>query len=360
MKRWLLIVLLVLDSAILAASHFAQEPTPQSPDQPASPQAAAAPRGGRGQAAGEPRPYDQVITKDAKTEQGIFTVHRIKDRLFYEIPSKELDKEFLWVTQIERTQAGFGYGGSPVGNRVVRWQLRDKDVLLRDVKYSIRAESSDSVRHSVEATSLEPIIRKFPVAAWGTNKSAVIDVTDFFTTDVPEFSAKTRLNASGADKARSFIERIKSFPENIESKALITYTLAGPPGFNTNFPIILRGRDPSQSAVSVLLHHSMVRLPEKPMRPRENDSRVGFFNTAFEDFGADEHRVKEMRYVTRWRLEKKDPAAAMGPDSGWIRPTLMGSFVCAPVAPAARTTAKAATATSVMSLDVFMKRCPPW
>src|SRR6266481_803009 len=150
------------------------------------------------------KPYGKVITKEAKSERGRFWVHRVEDKFYFEIPTNEFGKEFLWVTQIERTQSGFGYGGTPVGNRVVRWELRDKDVLLRDVKYTIRADGSDSVRRSVEATSLAPIIRKFPVAAWGTNKAAVVEVTEFFTTDVSEFSAKNRLNASGVDKARSF------------------------------------------------------------------------------------------------------------------------------------------------------------
>ena len=254
------------------------------------------------------KPYGKVITKEAKSERGRFWVHRVEDKFYFEIPTNEFGKEFLWVTQIERTQAGFGYGGTPVGNRVVRWELREKDVLLRDVKYSLRAAGPDSIRHSVEATSLEPIIKKFPVAAWGTNQAAVIEVTDLFTAEVPEFSAKTRFNATGADKARSFIERIKTFPDNVETKALVTYTL-GAPGPAANAPASGGARDPSQSAVTVLLHHSMVRLPEQPMRPRRHDSRVGFFSQAFEDFGSPEHRVKETRYITRWRLEKKDPAA---------------------------------------------------
>src|SRR5437879_92886 len=116
------------------------------------------------------KPYNKVITKEAKSERGLFMVHRVEEKFYFEIPTNEFGKEFLWVTQIERTQAGFGYGGSPVGHRVVRWELRDKDVLLRDVKYTLRAEGTDAIRHSVEATSLEPIIRKLPVAAWGTNK----------------------------------------------------------------------------------------------------------------------------------------------------------------------------------------------
>src|SRR5260221_13430486 len=139
------------------------------------------------------KPYNKVITKEAKSERGLFMVHRVDDKFYFEIPTNEFGKEFLWVTQIERTQAGFGYGGSPVGNPGVRWGLRDKDVLLRDGKYTIRAEGSDSVRHSVEATSLEPIIRKLPVAAWGTNKAARIQGTDLFISEGPACSAQTRV-----------------------------------------------------------------------------------------------------------------------------------------------------------------------
>ena len=259
------------------------------------------------------KPYSRVITKDAKTDRGVFLVHRVDDRYYFEIPTNQLGKDFLWVTQIARTQAGYGYGGgSHVGNRVVRWELRDKDILLRDVKYTIRADGSDSVRHAVEDTSVPAIIRKLPVAAWGTNKAPVIDMTDFFVSDVSEFSAKAALNSSGADRSRSFIERIKAFPENIETKVTMTYALGGGGGIpgNTNFPTSSR-RDSSQSAVTVLLHHSMVRLPEKPMQPRVHDARVGFFNVAFEDFATEEHQVKQVRFITRWRLEKKDPDAAV-------------------------------------------------
>jgi len=259
-----------------------------------------------------PKPYDKVITQDAKSDAGLFIVHRLDEKVYFEIPTNELGKELLWVSQIERTQAGFGYGGgTQLGSRVVRWELRNKEVLLRDVKYAIRADSGDSIRHAVEATSLDPVIRKFPVAAWGTNKSAVIDVTELFVADQSEFSAKTRVGATGADKARSYVDGIKTFPDNIETKVLMTYTLGsgGPVSVNTNFPPPVSRRDPSQSGVSVLLHHSMVRLPAEPMRPRVHDERVGFFSVGFEDYASPEHQVKQVRYITRWRLEKKDPGA---------------------------------------------------
>src|SRR5438552_11070070 len=95
------------------------------------------------------KPYNKVITKEAKSERGLFAVHRVDDKFYFEIPTNEFGKEFLWVTQIERTQSGYGYGGgTPVGNRVVRWELGDKDVLLCDVNYTLRADGSESVRRS--------------------------------------------------------------------------------------------------------------------------------------------------------------------------------------------------------------------
>ena len=76
-----------------------------------------------------------MITKDAKSDPGVFTVHRIRDRVYYEIPKDMLGREFLWVSQIASTTPGAGFGGQAAGNRVVRWERRDRRVLLRSVSY---------------------------------------------------------------------------------------------------------------------------------------------------------------------------------------------------------------------------------
>lgn len=123
------------------------------------------------------------------------------------------------------------------------------------------------------------------------------------------------LSASGVDASRTFIESIRSFPTNLEADVTMTYRLTEnreTPGSPSPQP---RRRpeggrpDPTLGAVTVLLHHSMVLLPEEPMTPRRHDSRVGFFTVGFEDYGTGDHQVKQMRYITRWRLEKKDPQA---------------------------------------------------
>ncbi len=259
------------------------------------------------------KPYEEVVKEDYEHLEGLFRVHRGEDKVLYEIPASLLGRDMLWVTQIERTETGFGYGGTPVRNRVVRWELRDEQVLLRDVKYRIRARGDDSLDLAVEASSMAPIIHAFPVAAWGPEKAPVIEVQDFFLDDPPEFSPKRRLGASGVDRKRSFMDKIKVFPENIETKVLATYRLSeSNRGGGSPFPRMGRSsRDPSQSGVTVLVHHSMVLLPGEPMKPRIHDERVGFFSVGFEDYTTERQEVKEVRYVTRWRLEKKDPDAAV-------------------------------------------------
>ncbi len=74
-----------------------------------------------GQDSGGFKVYEEVITDNASSDDGVFTVHRLDGKVFYEIPTRELGREFLWVSQIERTTVGVGYGGQSLGNRIVKW-----------------------------------------------------------------------------------------------------------------------------------------------------------------------------------------------------------------------------------------------
>jgi hypothetical protein len=268
----------------------------------------------RRDAAPEIKPYDRVITKDAKTDAGVFNVHRVKEKVYYEIPKSELGKDFLWVSQIARTTLGVGYGGQAAGRHVVRWERYNNRVLLRSVSYEIVADPKLPVSRAVQAANNNPIIMSFWIEALGKDEAPVIDVTRLFTTEVTEFSARTRLRARGFDANRSFIERIVSFPTNIEVEA--THTFTSPPDAATTGgppqpPNPFLGTGMRSGSGSVVMHYSMVKLPEKPMMPRLFDERVGYFTVRQTDYGQDEHRAPQRRFITRWRLEKKDPGAAV-------------------------------------------------
>ena len=317
-------LVLALSIALVPGVTGAQEPPPQDPP------AGGGRGGGGGQQAREPeiRPFDRVITKDAKSDDGVFQVHRIRDRVYYEIPKDKLGREFLWVSQIARTTLGAGYGGQAAGNRVVKWERRGDRILLRAVSYDVIADPSTPIAKAVEAANHNPIVMAFNVEA-ERDGNPVIEVTRLFTTDVPEFSGRTRVGARAFDASRSFVDRAVSFPENIEIEA--THTYNNPPaeaaagGRGGPAPAGRGGTPPLRAGShSVVMHYSMVLLPEKPMQPRLFDERVGYFSTSKIDYSADEHRAPQRRYITRWRLEKKDPAAAISepvkPIVYWIDP----------------------------------------
>ena len=306
MKPLTLAVLLTL----AVAAVLAQEPPSQETQVPS----AAPQRSSFMPPSQDPQPYEKVITKDAKSKKGIFTVHVVKDKYYYEIPKQELGKEFLWVSQIAKTTLGVGYGGQALGHRVVAWERQGNKVHLREINYDVVADPKTPIATAVKAANNSSIIMTFPVAAFGKGETVVIEVTRLFTTDVFEMSAKQRLNATMLDASRSYIERISPYPQNIEAEITHTYSkMPTPSGMSSQMP----SSSPLSSSMhpgsaTVVLHHSMVKLPEKPMMPRLFDERVGYFSVSQMDYGRDdEQRAPTRRYITRWRLEKKDPGAAL-------------------------------------------------
>src|SRR5688572_31756052 len=204
------------DDPIWGGAQEPQEPQPQEPAaEPAAADAAAAARGRGAGGGAQPRPYAQVITSEARTDEGIFKVHRIREQLFYEIPKAELGKDFLWVSQIKRASVGAALTGAPAGNLVVRWQLLGNRVLLRLVDYSIVADPSTPIARAVADSNNPAIVRAFNVAAFSPSGDPVIEVTQLFLTEVPELSVRGRIGARGFDQSRTFIEKAVSYPENI-------------------------------------------------------------------------------------------------------------------------------------------------
>lgn len=243
---------------------------------------------------GDPRPYADVITKEAISQTGVFKVHRIDEKVYWEIPASLLGRELLWQTELAEIGQNTGYAGRGLGTRVVKFTRRNNKIYLRRVDNDMRAQGDEATRLSVALTSVEPIMASFDVQAEGGDSSAVIDVSSFFLGDPPEVGLAGNLGG-GVDPSRSYIERVKAFPENIETRVFVT-SGSGARG--------ARG-----GATSAVVHYSLVLLPEKPMMGRLADSRVGFFSTGFDEYGRAEGRVVKRRFVNRFRLEKRDPSS---------------------------------------------------
>jgi predicted Zn-dependent protease with MMP-like domain len=245
------------------------------------------------------KPYAKVITKDAKTDKGLFTVHQIDDKFFYEIPDSLFGREMLMVTRIAKTANGIGFGGGKQNTQVLRWQKIGKKVVLRVVSYNVVAADSLPIHEAVINSNFEPVLYTFPIKAFSKDSlNTVIDVTDLFAKDVKALgfpqSRRKRYKISRLEANKSFIESVKSYPLNIEARHVKTYAAGAPPS------------NSSTGTISIEINNSMILLPKTPMKRRYFDQRVGWFTSSQVDYGLEDQKSKTVRYLDRWRLEVKD------------------------------------------------------
>ncbi len=277
--------------------------TPAAGGQAGGPTAGGA--GGAGAGEPNPRPYASVITPRAVSKRGVFGVHQVGSRLFFELPPSEMGRDFIITTVLAGTPAGIGIGGTLGGDLLVRFERRDNRVYVREVNYrNVASDTMLTTRRAMSLIEFYPIVAALNVEAYGADSAAVVDVTRMFTGGVPDLTANGR--RATVDATRSYIDRFAAFTRNVNITAVQTFTPAaatpggGGPGGGPAGP---------PSATTEAYTFSVVRLPDEPMAPRLWDARVGYFGTSATDFGSAEQRVLPRRYISRWRLECATPAA---------------------------------------------------
>ena len=297
----------------------ATQPAPRS-EGPAGPGAGTPAQGADSAGVGavprvaQPRPYNRVITGAAKTRAGMFKTHMVGERLFFEIPRRELGKDMLLIA---RTAAAGDQNAIFRGaTTYVRFERTGNRVLLRQVPFNVTADTSAAVRVAVEAQRFGPILASFNVESYGPDSAPVIDVTRLYTTNIREVTP-----VEGVVTDRSFIQHVAPFGENVEVDAVQTGAAVPTPGPNQGPQAPAPGAARPQT-ISAVVHFSLRRLPEQPMMPRLHDRRVGFGSVAAIDYSSREHEAHQRRFIRRFRLEKKDPNAAVSepvtPITFWI------------------------------------------
>ncbi len=251
------------------------------------------------------KPYKDVITSKAVSQKGMFTVHKIGEKYYFEVPRNMLGREVLLVVRTVQTGAGLGYGGESLSETMFRWDLSDngKKIYLKSpYLYNIADKESD-IYEAFKNSFVEPIFYAFDIKTFGEDSSAVIDVTELYSKDIITFGIsemkKSKFGVGNIEDNKSFLHYMKAFPENIECRSQKTYKRAGK----------VMGGAESNGFVTFVIHHSMLLLPEKPMMPRLADDRVGMFTQAQTDYSYDYFKIKKTQYISRWKLEPKDPDA---------------------------------------------------
>ncbi|THU40156.1 DUF5117 domain-containing protein [Niastella caeni] len=267
-----------------------------------------------------PKPYASVITKNARTQVGLFTVHKVDERYYFELPDSILGRDVLVVSRLIKAAADMrsrgsmaGYAGDELNENVLRFEKGPNNKLfVRNLSYSERsADSSQALYKAVMNSNIQPITLVFDIKSIRKDSvsgitSSVIDLTDIINGDNDLFffgpsKQAFKIGAYQADK--SYVIDVKPFPINVEIKTLKTYTRAA------QGMTLLNG---IQSQVgptgnfTVEINTSIVLLPKVPMQIRYADDRVGYFAKGYTDFDANPQRVKEQSFIERWKLEPKE------------------------------------------------------
>ncbi len=274
-----------------------------------------------------PKPFADVVSDSAAADAGLFTVYLSEGglRLMAAIPDSLFGREMLVVSRVARTAEGVGYGGEAVGETAVRWERAGNYVLLRTVRFASVAADSLPIYRAVQDAQFGPVVARLPVAAVRPDSQAVVvDLTDLFVGDTPVFGLPPQMRETykvrKLDAARSFLVRAAAYPRNIEVRAVQTYEAAAPP------------TGAATSTLSVEMAHSLVLLPDVPMRARRTDPRVGFFAIGQTDYGLDVQRAEVRRYAARWRLVPADTAAYLRGEL--VEPVTPITFTIDPATPA--------------------------
>lgn len=229
--------------------------------------------------------------------------------LYWEID--KLDTEFLYQISM-----GSGLGSNPIG--IDRGQMGDSHilsaqrigprVLLVEPNYGFRAQSDNPAEVQAVRDAFAPSVQwGFDIVA-ETGERVLVDATAFFLRDargVVEQIAGANQGKYALDKSRSaiYLPATRSFPENTEVEAMLTFT-SDDPGF------LVRGVASSAGAITLRQHHSFIALPDDNYEPRLADPRVGVNGPTISDYGTAIDQDLRVRWVARHRLERSDVNAA--------------------------------------------------
>ena len=250
------------------------------------------------------KPYNKVITAEAKSDAGLFTTHKVDDKLYFTIPDSLMGKDMLLVSRIAKVPSGYGGGyvnaGSKVNEQVIRWSKRGNYVDARVISFENQSDEDSPISKSVEANNFFPILFSAEVETKTPDSTGVvIDVTKLFTQDIAAINAvsprsRKQYKIRRLDNNRSYIESAHAYPQNVEIKHVMTYEAEEPPQ-----------RDQA-STLTFLMNQSMILLPEDKMQPRLADERVGWFTLRKYDYDSDALKSDDYRILRRWRLVPKD------------------------------------------------------
>ena len=246
------------------------------------------------------KPYAEIITKDAQSVKGLMDIHKVKDKYYLEIPRSSMGKPMLMTTKVSAISNNTDViaGQMPSDPMFLEWSMDDERVYLLDANKDAICVADEPMQKGFERNWMKPVFKAFPIKTYSTDgENVVIDVTKFFCADERYMSPfiptspldgmmKTRRMKGSFKSDMSSIISFKSFPKNIVFRTRMVYTV---------------NSEPFTAEMTV----SMMELSDKPMKPRYEDERIGYFTTKYLRFSDKRNAAEKISYINRWRLEPK-------------------------------------------------------
>lgn len=227
----------------------------------------------------------------------------------------QIDKwntEFLYIESLPDGMGSNDIGldrGQPGQTQVVHFERSGPRVLLVAENERYRAITDHvAQREAVKQAFAQSVLWGFTVAA-ETGDAVLVDATPFFLRDGHHVATKLKMLHQGTyhldlSRCAIYLPRTKNFPDNTEVEATLTFTGDNPGPW-------VQQVTPDPRDITVHDHYSFVQSPPPGFHPREYDPRAGFFGLEYMDFAAPVDAPIHKRLIIRWRLEKKDPSAAV-------------------------------------------------
>jgi hypothetical protein len=251
------------------------------------------------------------VTKNARVQNGLFTLYAKRDNSYLSLAPAQLDRDYLLVTQLSQGIGELGVdGGSSIRSDLIRFHRAGDRIELWVVNPHFAAAPGTPMARAVEYSFGHSVAHSFAIATMSDKGDILIDLTPFFLSDWADLASlfqgvanQRKLSGNiSLDRDRSSLKQLQLFAGNLEAEVRLTYQS------NRNLGLEALA---DYRWIPVGVHYSLLELPNTPMRPRYADERVGYFVSAIKDFSRDTAESFFVRFVNRWRLEKRDPGARL-------------------------------------------------
>ena len=250
--------------------------------------------------------------ENIKKYEGYFNFYYSEkdDEIYLEV--KDPGTEFLYVNSLT-TGVGsndIGLDRGQLGNEaVVKFEKAGKKLLLIQPNLKFRAVTDNlQEKRSVEEAFARSVLYGFDIKEEKEGRY-IIDLTPFLMEDAHGVASRLESGNHGTfklnkTKSALALDRTRAFPENVEFEALLTFDGEAKSG-------TLRSVLPNSRNLSVIQHHSFVKLPDDNYQKRQFDPRSGAIHISYLDYSTPVFEPIEKKFITRHRLKKKDPLAAV-------------------------------------------------